>query len=81
MISDYKISRKNDFQDLKNNLSKESIYSDDDAIVCEGDSLEILKSIPNKSISLILIDPPYHSTKKKNIKNDTAFSNDDEFIT
>lgn len=81
MISDYKISRRNDFQDLRNNLSKDSIYSDDDAIVCEGDSLEILKSIPNKSISLILIDPPYHSTKKKNIKNDTAFSNDDEFIT
>ncbi|MBT8243891.1 site-specific DNA-methyltransferase [Winogradskyella sp.] len=81
MISDYKISRRNDFQDLKNNLSKDSIYSDDDAIVCEGDSLEILKSIPNNSISLILIDPPYHSTKKKNIKNDTAFSNDDEFIT
>lgn len=50
------------------------------AIAVEGDSLEMIKLIPNESVSLILTDPPYHSTKKDNIKNDTAFKSDQDFL-
>jgi site-specific DNA-methyltransferase (adenine-specific) len=51
-----------------------------DYCILNEDSLDVLKYIPNNSIGLILTDPPYHSTKKKNIVNDTAFSEDAEFL-
>lgn len=77
---DYRISRQKDFKKI-NSLLKDSVhYSSNNSILCKGDSLELLKLIPNNSISLILIDPPYHSTKKKNITNDTAFSTDSDFL-
>lgn len=58
----------------------ENSYIDEDAIVINGDSLQELKKIPDNSIALILTDPPYHSTKKKNIIGDTSFSKDSDFI-
>lgn len=45
-----------------------------------GDSLELLRTIPDRSISLILTDPPYHVTKKKNIYGDASFKEDQHFI-
>lgn len=77
----YKTDRENTFNKIKTSMSKSCRYSSDNALVFHNDSLEFLKKIPNQSISLILTDPPYHSTKKKNIANDTAFSSDDEFIS
>jgi len=56
------------------------VFENDHAIVINGNSLELLKNIPDNSIALILIDPPYHSTKKKNIIGDTSFSKDAEYI-
>jgi site-specific DNA-methyltransferase (adenine-specific) len=55
-------------------------YRDDGALVAEGDSLELLKTIPSKSVSLIVTDPPYHSTKKANILGDRNFGHDDEYL-
>ena len=51
------------------------------SIVALGDSLDLLKEIPDESISLILCDPPYHSTQKNNIYGDRAFVEDDEFLS
>ena len=42
--------------------------------------MELLKLLPNECISLVLTDPPYHSTKKKNIKGDTSFDEDEDFL-
>jgi hypothetical protein len=50
------------------------------SIVAAGDSLELLKRIPDRSVSLILTDPPYHSTKKQNITGDRNFEEDDHFL-
>lgn len=50
------------------------------ALVLEGDSLEVMSTFPDQSVSLILTDPPYHSTKKPNITGDTAFEEDDDFL-
>ena len=50
------------------------------SVIVKGDSIDLLKSVPNHSVALILTDPPYHSTKKKNIVGDTSFSNDTDFI-
>ena len=47
-----------------------------EALLAEGDALHLLSAIPDESISLILTDPPYHATKKRNIVNDTAFASD-----
>ena len=77
----YQINRVETFHKIKNQSKNDSIYSSDEALVLYGDSLELLKQIPSNSISLILTDPPYHSTKKKNIVNDTAFGSDKEFIS
>lgn len=61
---------------LQPNLQGES----KEALLALGDSLELLKRFPSESVSLILTDPPYHVTRKKNIVNDTAFASDDEYI-
>lgn len=51
-----------------------------DSLIINGDSLYELSKIPDNSISLILTDPPYHSTQKKNIHGDTAFKIDQDYI-
>lgn len=76
----HKSHKAQEFQDIIKQFSKASVLSTDKALVIEGDSLKHLKKIPDNSISLILTDPPYHSTKKGNITNDKAFNTDEEFI-
>ena len=49
-------------------------------VLVEGDSLALLKEIPDESISLILTDPPYHTTKKINIHGDTDFKEDHDYL-
>lgn len=67
------------FTEIRNRYS-DKYYNTDEAILVNGDSLELLKKIPDHSIALILTDPPYHSTKKRNIVGDTSFSKDSEYI-
>lgn len=70
-------------QNLFNNICdefEENAFKSERALAVYGDALEKLKKVPNNSISLILTDPPYHSTKKTNITNDTAFANDKDFL-
>lgn len=74
------MSRKIEFQNIRERLGAHIYYADEQAIIFNDDALNILKLIPEHSASLILTDPPYHSTKKGNIVNDKAFSSDDEFI-
>ena len=50
------------------------------AIIENGDSINLIRKIPDHSISLILTDPPYHTTKKKNITGDRNFTSDDEYL-
>lgn len=77
----YKIGREKDFDKIIQSLDNIEIKKiNRNSIVINGDSLEILKKIPANSVSLIVTDPPYHSTKKKNILGDTDFNSDDEFI-
>lgn len=54
--------------------------SDTMLLVCD-DALQAMKSIPDNSISLILTDPPYHSTKKENIVNDCSFKDDESYLS
>lgn len=56
------------------------VYSSDNASLLCGDCLQQMSYIPDNSISLIVTDPPYHTTKKNNIINDKSFSTDDAFI-
>lgn len=74
------MSRKIEFQNIRERLGSHIYYADEQALIFNDDALNILKLIPEHSVSLILTDPPYHSTKKGNIVNDKAFSSDDEFI-
>jgi site-specific DNA-methyltransferase (adenine-specific) len=78
----YKNNRIKDFNNIIESLNKytKNIFINNETILINEDSLKILKKIPSNSISLILTDPPYHSTKKKNILGDTNFKSDEEFI-
>lgn len=51
-----------------------------DAVLLQGDCIERMRDIPDRSVSLILTDPPYHATKKKNIYGDTFFREDADYL-
>lgn len=72
--------RKRDFSNIQSILNQDILLSYQDSIVALGDSLEIIKKIPQHTVSLILTDPPYHATKKKNIHGDTNFKQDDDYL-
>lgn len=76
----HKDLRQIQFNTIEKCFHNEECFSIDKSIALLGDSLEKIKLIPDASISLILTDPPYHSTKKDNIANDKAFGTDDDFI-
>lgn len=80
MNSIYKGKRDQQFEEISKRLGGKTTYGNKNAIVGHGDSLELLRMLPDHSVSLILTDPPYHSTKKDNITNDTAFADDESFI-
>ncbi|MBE4811047.1 MULTISPECIES: DNA methyltransferase [unclassified Enterobacter cloacae complex] len=67
------------FKKIKDSVG-ETYYSDESQIIINDDCINSLKKIPSNSISLILTDPPYHATKKKNIYGDTLFKQDDQYI-
>ncbi|NCU95740.1 MAG: site-specific DNA-methyltransferase, partial [Betaproteobacteria bacterium] len=73
-------ARHEQFDAIKASLQKSLRFAGDGAVVAEGDSLALLRSMPSHSVSLILTDPPYHSTKKQNIYGDTAFAEDAHYL-
>lgn len=73
-------TREADLRRMAESVRQHLAYEDSSALVVQGDSLELLKSIPDKSVTLILTDPPYHSTKKKNIYGDASFAEDQHFL-
>lgn len=74
------MSRGKDFKDITKRLGQYPSKKGSNWAAYLGDSLEIMKSIPDHSISLILTDPPYHVTKKSNIYGDQAFKENQHFI-
>ncbi|MCR4264226.1 MAG: site-specific DNA-methyltransferase [Candidatus Roizmanbacteria bacterium] len=74
------MSRKKDFEKIKDAVSASVELSTSNALLVKGDSLNLLKSLPNHCVSLILTDPPYHATKKENIYGDTLFKEDRHYI-
>lgn len=74
------MSRQQDFKKIADSLRGDITIETARGIVIQGDSLEVLKKIPCHSVSLILTDPPYHSTQKKNICGDTNFKEDALFL-
>ena len=61
------MNRASEFQHIKSAVSSLVFSEGDNAIVINDDSLNALKFIPDHSVSLILTDPPYPTTKKQNI--------------
>ncbi|MGE9268683.1 MAG: DNA-methyltransferase [Verrucomicrobiales bacterium] len=72
--------REQDFKQICREAGKAIHTRATNSILMAGDSLELLKLIPDNSISLILTDPPYHATQKKNIYGDTQFKQDGCYI-
>lgn len=72
--------RASDFERIRAALGKLVADETQSSFVCQGNSLEMLAKMPDKSVSLILTDPPYHSTKKNNISGDRSFEEDEHFL-
>lgn len=72
--------RAKDFERIKLSLKAQIDDETPSSIVCHGDSLEMMAKMPDASVSLILTDPPYHTTKKANIRGDRAFEEDEHFL-
>ena len=69
-----------DFDAIKRTLTDSFRGSAQTALLAEGDSLSLLRNLPKHCVSLILTDPPYHTTKKKNIYGDTRFKEDERYL-
>ena len=76
----YSASRLQDFKAINLSLAPDIVGATPRSAVALGDSLELLRRIPDSSVSLILTDPPYHSTKKSNIYGDRDFQEDEHFL-
>lgn len=72
--------RAEEFKKLRAAVEPHLRFASQQALLAEGDSLQLLAKLPDHSVSLILTDPPYHSTKKENIYGDTAFAEDEHYI-
>lgn len=72
--------RQRDFEAIAFSLSDHIQLMSGRAALAAGNSLELVRTIPSCSVSLILTDPPYHSTKKENIFGDTAFEEDQHYL-
>lgn len=76
----HKKNREKTFSEINKSISEFISYESSNSLLGKGDSLLILKKIPSHSVSLILTDPPYHSTKKDNIYGDTKFKEDNHYL-
>ena len=76
----YPFNRAYAFAQIRSALTQQEAFSSESISLSCGDALECLPQIPSDSIDLILVDPPYHSTKKDNIYGDADFAHDDHFI-
>jgi site-specific DNA-methyltransferase (adenine-specific) len=73
-------SREQDLKRVQTAIEPELVLSVSNALVAKGDSLLLLRKLAAHSVSLILNDPPYHATKKRNICGDTAFAEDQHYL-
>ncbi|HEY4613177.1 MAG TPA: DNA methyltransferase [Bacteroidota bacterium] len=73
-------SRKSTLATIKSTLPNAIRASSENLLLAEGNSFELLQCLPNHSVSLVLTDPPYHTTRKENIRGDRSFKNDDEYL-
>lgn len=73
-------SRADDFKAIEKSIESSVFTKTKNAILAQGNSLELLHQMPDNSVSLVLTDPPYHTTKKKNIYGDTLFSQDQHYL-
>jgi len=73
-------SRSSDFSHIVESLGSAVASVGEKAVVASGDSLSLLRRMPDQSVSLLLTDPPYHATKKRNIYGDTDFSEDEDYV-
>lgn len=76
----YPQNRSQAFAAIRDGLRNEEAFSSDAVSLSCGDALALLAKVPTGTVDLVLVDPPYHSTKKENIYGDADFAHDDEFI-
>jgi len=74
------VNRSSDYTLIRQSVSTTPSFDNDRSLVLNGDSLQLMKELPDHCVSLLLTDPPYHSTKKDNIVGDCSFKTDEDFL-
>lgn len=80
MLTSIETNRDASFNQIADTCSKDLVFCSNLALAIQADSSVILDRFPDNSVSLILTDPPYHSTKKSNIYADASFREDEHFL-
>ncbi len=73
-------NRADDLAAIAKALNGAVVGQSESGLVAQGDSLALLPLLPDQAVSLVLCDPPYHSTKKSNITGDRDFEEDEHFL-
>lgn len=76
----YPRNREHSFAAIRSALRDSEAFSSDGISLSSGDALDWLPKLPSGSVDLVLVDPPYHSTKKENIYGDADFEHDDHYV-
>jgi site-specific DNA-methyltransferase (adenine-specific) len=76
----YPNNREHAFVSIRHALRQDEAFSSDAISLSSGEALACLAKLPAGSVDLVLVDPPYHSTKKANIYGDADFDHDDQFV-
>ncbi|MGJ5620806.1 DNA-methyltransferase [Sulfitobacter sp. MF3-043] len=69
------------FEFIAEAIGSNAAYRTDESLLAQGDSLQLVKQLPDSSVDLVLTDPPYHTTKKANIYGDASFIDNDEYLS
>lgn len=76
----YPANRDSAFKAISKKLADTCLFNNGKSAIHLGDSLQVIRNIPDSSVDLIVTDPPYHSTKKANIYGDADFEHDDAYF-
>lgn len=76
----YPDNRARAFSRIRTALAQHEAFSSDAISLSCGDALACLTKIGDHSVDLVLVDPPYHSTKKDNIYGDSDFAHDEHYV-
>ena len=74
------MNRAEEFLQIRRSIAPWLLSETTRSLSAIGDAEQILENMPDNSVSLVVCDPPYHSTQKQTIYGDTSFRKDADYL-